>query len=295
MVPEYLGGEVAQILERLRAGETIFNLETQRMRKDGHIISVVVTTSPVRDVFGTTVGLAGISKDISEKKQLEAEIARQRQSLAVLEERERIAREMHDGLAQVLGYVNTKAQAVRRFLAIGKTEQAQAHLLQLEEAALEVYADVREAILGLRTAVSSEKGLAQTLQEYLKSFEQQSGIRTRLIITDEDASDRFAPHVEVQLVRIIQESLTNVRKHANAQYTTVRLERTNNHARITIEDDGRGFELAQSQRDGQPHFGLQTRRERAEGVGGTLDVESSPNNGARVCVIFPLDSTEEQI
>ena len=88
------------------------------------------------------------------------------QNLAVLEERGRIAREMHDGLAQVLGYVNTKTQAVKRLLSLDQVSQAEEALGQLEEAAREVYADVREAILGLRTTTSSH-GLVPSVSEYL--------------------------------------------------------------------------------------------------------------------------------
>ncbi|MCZ7574262.1 MAG: PAS domain S-box protein [Ardenticatenaceae bacterium] len=293
MVPGHLREEAGGLLVRLRAGETIFNFETQRLHKSGRLPTVVVTASPVRDASGKIIGLAGISRDISEHKRLEAEISRQRQSLAVYEERERIAREMHDGLAQVLGYVNTKAQAVRRFLAVGKTEEAQAHLLQLEEAAREVYGDVREAILGLRTTVSSETGLIRTLEEYLRRFEQQSGIRAQLLITDRRAVEGFSPLVEVQLIRVVQESLTNVNKHAQASEVRIQFEWSDGCTRITIEDNGGGFNPDLPPRADWPQFGLQTMRERTEGIGGSLEVHSTPGAGTRICVTLPFEALKE--
>lgn len=293
MIPEHLQEEVAGILGQLRDGETILNFETERLHKSGRLLSVMVTASPVYNVSREIIGLAGISKDLSDKKQLEQEITRQRQSLVILEERERIAREMHDGMGQVLGYVNTKAQAVRRFLSSNNPEKAQTHLMQLEEAAREVYADVREAILGLRTTVISEKGLVPTLEEYLHSFDSQSGIQTELIIDNQDTLDHFPPHIEVQLIRIIQEALTNIRKHAIVNQAQVRFEQVEGQTRVIIEDMGRGFNTAQTQRGDWPRFGLQTMRERAESVGGSLEIKSSPNQGTRILVSIPIETTKE--
>ena len=196
-------------------------------------------------------------------------------------------------MGQVLGYVNTKAQAVRRFLSSNKPDKAQAHLVQLEEAAREVYADVREAILGLRTTVINEKGLVPTLEEYLRSFDSQSGIQTELIIDDQNTLNHFAPHIEVQLIRIIQEALTNIRKHANVNQAQVRFEKVEGQTRVIIEDKGRGFNIGQTQRGDRPRFGLQTMQERAESVGGNLNIKSSLNQGTRVLVSIPIESTME--
>jgi len=294
MVPEHLQDELEDIIARLKQGETIRNLETERLHKSGRLISVVVTASPVRDTTGNIIGLLGISKDISENKRLQAEIAHQKQSVAVLEERERIAREMHDGLAQVLGYVNTKAQAVHRFLEVKKFEEAEAHLTQLEEAARAVYADVREAILGLRTPIGDNGNLMKILEDYLSNFEQQSNIKTALHIATPSLFDEFELPVEVQLIRIVQEALTNVRKHSQAQSVCIKFERVHHFARITIEDDGQGFNTQAVHYDGEwPRFGLQTMRERAEGVDGSLTIHSVPGSGTRICVTLPLSKKED--
>ncbi|MFQ5922352.1 MAG: GAF domain-containing protein, partial [Anaerolineales bacterium] len=290
MVSDHLREEVAGLLARVGAGDTIFNLETQRRHKSGRVLTVVVTVSPVRDASGRIIGFAGISKDLSDQKRMEAEIARQRQSLAVLEERERIAREMHDGLAQVLGYVNLKAQAVQRLLAVGKSEDAREQVLQLQTAAREVYGDVREAILGLRTTLDGELGLMGAIDEYLQSFQLQSGISTELVIDDTRVLDDVSSPVEVQLIRLIQEALTNVRKHSQANKAWVRVSRVNGQVQIIIEDDGGGFDPAALDRDGWPRFGLQMMHERAQGVGGTLKVDSIPGSGTQVRVSLPVEA-----
>ncbi len=210
------------------------------------------------------------------------------QSLAVRTERERIAREMHDNLAQVLSYVTTKTQAIREFLETGRVEEARVQLQQLEQAAQEVYADVREAILGLRTTIGKGRGLFSVLQEYLQRFAEQTGIQTELIVTPQEEAFALDPKAELQLLRIIQEALTNVRKHAHARRAWVHFTLDGQWAVITIEDDGHGFDVARPQRGPWPCFGLQTMRERAEAVGGSLEVESRPGQGTRVTARIPL-------
>lgn len=217
-----------------------------------------------------------------------ARLYQQVQALAMATERERIAREMHDGLAQVLSYVNAKTRAAQELLQRGQVEPARAQLQQLEEAAQEVYADVREAILGLRTTIGKGRGLFPVLQEYLERFTEQAGVQTELIISSEMSAFSFDPRAEIQLMRIVQEALTNVRKHAQADRAWVRFVANGAWAEVTIEDDGRGFDPAKPRRSAWPCFGLQTMRERAEAAGGSLEIESRPGEGTRVRARIPL-------
>ncbi len=206
------------------------------------------------------------------------------QSLAVLEERVRIAREMHDGFAQVLGYVNTSALAVGRLLERGKVDEARAHVAQLEVAAKEVYSDVREGILGLRTTLEPGQGLAPALRAYLEGFGQQSGVAAELVGPSDPRDLRLPFEAEVQLLRIVQEALTNVRKHARAARATVRLSQGDGVLQLVVEDDGRGFDAACLAGETGRHFGLQTMRERAEAIGGSFTVDSQAGTGTRVTV-----------
>jgi signal transduction histidine kinase len=218
-----------------------------------------------------------------------ARLHRQIQAMAVTEERERIAREMHDSLAQVLGYVNTKAQATEALLSSGQTERAIAQLEQLSAASRAAYADVREGILGLRASLGETRGFIQTLQEYLQQWREQSGIAVDLL-TDpaQGFQPRLSPNAEVQLLRIIQEALANVRKHSGATQARVRLVMDNRELAASIEDDGAGFDPEALGRIGTPRFGLSTMRERAEAIGGALTITSLPEAGTIVAVRIPI-------
>lgn len=204
--------------------------------------------------------------------------------LAVAEERLRIAHEMHDGLAQVLAYVNTKAQAVKQFLRTGRTEEAEKHLDQLAAAAREVYADVRESIIGLRSAADPDRPFAGALKDYINTWQAHAGVDCRLVVRGEP---RLSPNAQLQVLRIVQESLANIRKHAGARRVDVTLEQGENRLRMTIQDDGAGFTPGELGRSELPRFGLSTMRERAGTLGGTFLLESSPGTGTRVTVELP--------
>lgn len=206
--------------------------------------------------------------------------------LAVAQERLRIAHEMHDGLAQVLGYVNTKVQAAESYLKREKTEEAGAQLRELAVAAREAYSDVRESIVGLRTMPGPQKTLDDVLREYLERWEEMSHVSTSLTL---DSSIQLRPSQELQLVRIVQESLTNVRKHAKATHASVEVVRRGRALEATIADDGIGFGTGPRARTEFPKFGLSTMRERAESIGGTLTIESTPGSGTTVRFVLPLD------
>jgi signal transduction histidine kinase len=218
-----------------------------------------------------------------------ARLHRQVRALAVTEERERIAREMHDSIAQVLGYVNTKAQAAQTLLENDQPARAAAQLGQLSEAAREAYADVREGILGLRTSLGEDRGFIETLQDYLDRWQGQSDVTVELLLSPPGYDPELAPMSEVQLLRIIQEALSNVRKHANARRAWVRLSPAGTGVEVVIEDDGAGFDPDGLRRTDLPRFGMATMRERAEAVGGTFEVVAAPGEGTRVIVHLPTE------
>jgi signal transduction histidine kinase len=206
---------------------------------------------------------------------------------AIVEERERIARELHDGLAQVLGYVNTKATAVRLLLKKRQAEAAEKQLLQLEEAARGLFVDVREAILGLKMTGQSELHLAAMLTEYAAHFSRMCDLPVRVDIAPGAGQLSLPAETELQMLRIVQEALTNVRKHARASAASVRLCNGGTRLELMVSDDGRGFEVEgarHAEASGRPHFGLSTMRERAEAIGAELSLDSQPGAGTRVTV-----------
>ncbi len=204
------------------------------------------------------------------------------QSLAVVEERGRIAREMHDGLSQVLGYLSLQMQTLEVLVGRGDCEAALAELGRARSHIQEAQADVREGILSLRTTLSGQAGLVPALRQYVDEFGVQTGIHAE-VFSDFDDEPRLSPLAEAQLMRIAQEALTNVRKHARARQVQVWLRLTEQRLGVTIADNGQGFCVPAV---GQGHFGLQTMRERAESVGGELRVVSG-TGGTRLEAWLP--------
>lgn len=215
------------------------------------------------------------------------------QALAAVGERERIARELHDSLAQALGYVRLQAATAREALARGQDGVAETALGQIGDVAGDAYGEVREAILGLRSGGSGgERSLVDALGEYVRRYREQTGIDVDFEVGPEVVALRLAPVVEVQLVRIIQEAVANVRKHARTGGARLRLDVVTGaggpRLRALVADDGQGFDLQQSR--GEAHYGLAIMRERAEGVGGHLEIVSSPGQGTQVRVDMPIET-----
>ena len=227
---------------------------------------------------------------------LALEAARLRDELravAVQGERERIAREMHDGLAQVLGYVNTKSQAVEELLGAGRVAEASKQMRELSEAARLVYVDVREAILSLSPPLLPERGLARALEEYAARFAESSKLAVRFRATAAARNAALSPEVEAEVFGVAREALTNIRKHAHAQRVTIDLTEEGAEVLLLIVDDGVGFnaEAASAGPERWPHFGLAGMRERAESVGGRILWRSGPSSGSTVELRVPTRSS----
>jgi signal transduction histidine kinase len=218
-------------------------------------------------------------------------LASQLRELAIREERERIAREMHDGLAQVLGYVNTKSQAVEELLAAGRTDAARAQLGQLASAARSVYVDVREAILGLTSPIAPERGLVGAIEEYAARFSDAAKIATTVEASPAARDVRLSPEAQAQAFRIVQEALTNVRKHAAALSARISLDVRDAQLQVVIRDNGRGIG-ADEEHGGWPRYGIQGMRERAAALGGTLELRDTPP-GASVELRVPISTALE--
>jgi PAS domain S-box-containing protein len=210
-------------------------------------------------------------------------MAAQLQSLTVMEERSRIAREMHDSLAQILGYMGLQVQTLDALVRQGKNEKALAELDRTRENIKIAQADVRENILSLRTTLADGKSIVAALEEFVTEFGLHTGKETKLV-TEIDGIPRLSPLAEVQMVRIVQEALANVRKHALAETIMITMSEHDGCLHIIISDDGIGFKTS----NGHRQFGLQTMRERAEIVGGGLEVKSSLGQGTQVELRLPL-------
>jgi len=210
---------------------------------------------------------------------------------AVAAERARIARDLHDGMAQLLGYVNTKAMAVRLSLKNQQMAAADKNLLQLEEAARELFVDIRAAILDLKMTGGGDANLTATLNNFITQFSRLSDLPVEVTLAESLDSLPLTIETEQQLLRIVQESLTNVRKHASAGKAYVSLQTNGRILEMTIRDDGQGFDPESIWAIDQSHFGLTTMSERAEEIGAEFILESKPGAGTSVIVRLPLDNT----
>jgi two-component system nitrate/nitrite sensor histidine kinase NarX len=205
-------------------------------------------------------------------------------------ERDRIARELHDSLAQVLGVIHLQLRSLETRAKDEASHKMAAELSDLAETADEAYRDVREAILGLRETVGEDDGLEGSLREYLRKYSRQTGIAATLAC-DGDTRRALSPRSEVQLLRVVQEALTNTRKHSKARRVAVKIDCTGPTATLTIEDDGVGFDPAAATRSMEGGFGLASMRERVEQIGGRLDVHTAPNEGTTIIVALDAEDT----
>jgi nitrate/nitrite-specific signal transduction histidine kinase len=254
---------------------------TLRLGDDDIGVLYVGTREPREFSDGEVELLAGLATQAAvaiERTRLSEEV----RSLAAVEERERLAREMHDGLAQSLGLLHLKLQSA---LSRGADSPALAQdLREMVQVTAGAYEDVRQSIFGLRTFVSRGLGIVATLTEYLHEFSAHTGIAVELEVPGGPVG-LVPPATEVQAVRIIQEALTNVRKHAATSRARVRIQREGAWLRVAVEDEGVGWDGAAAQNG--LHFGLQMMRERAEGLGGRLEVHAAPGRGTRVVATLP--------
>jgi len=214
------------------------------------------------------------------------------QDVAVLEERERLAREIHDGLAQTLGYLRLRLKAASEHVANGEVTDAKSILADIIRTTEEAYVDAREAIADLRSAVFDGADFVDTLDSYIEEYGLQNRIRTNFAVeTETEISPPAAQGV--QLIRILQQALSNIRKHADATSVAVTLRKEEQFLVLTIEDDGRGFDVREVGRSEGRHFGLNIMKERAESLNGTLEVYSGHGLGTRVVAKVPLDDWRE--
>lgn len=215
---------------------------------------------------------------------------------AILAERERLARELHDSLAQVLGAVHLRLRALAsREDAV--TTAIALELIELAEVCDEGYGDARGAILDLRESSRVGRDLIDSLRAYLEKYSSQSGIATSLQASPEHGL-ALPPRSEIQIIRVVQEALTNVRKHSGATAATVCVTEESGTVTFVVEDNGNGFDAPTVLDDGSDFdaadgpsdgsgFGLHSMCERMELIGGTLLIDSASGRGTRVVAELP--------
>ncbi len=199
----------------------------------------------------------------------------------ILQERARLAREIHDGLAQTLAFLKIEIGRAENFLAQGKTAQAALLLKDSSRTLEDAYLDARQAIENLRRV--PDECLETWLRQVAEDFEALSGLPVE---TDLRLSRDLPVNAQAQLIRIVQEAFTNVRKHARAGRVRLAAWEDGDETLIEVTDDGRGFDPADAM--AAARFGLRGMRERAESIGAEFQVASRPNGGTTVQLRVPL-------
>ena len=232
--------------------------------------SPVVLTPDMRELLEAMVRHLASSMEGLRAAALEREAA-------VAEERSMLARELHDSIAQSLAFLKIQTQLLRDAVAKNNVAARDRSMAELDVGVRECYADVRELLVHFRTRTSAED-IEAALRTTLSKFEHQTGTATQLTMLGHGLP--LAPDVQIQVLHIVQEALSNVRKHAHASRVQVRAFRYP-HWRIEVQDDGVGFAVAPTAPDSL-HVGLGIMRERALGIGAQVQVQSAPGAGTTV-------------
>jgi two-component system nitrate/nitrite sensor histidine kinase NarX len=205
---------------------------------------------------------------------------------AVSQERNLLARELHDSIAQSLAFLKIQVQLMRDALASGNAARIQSVLGEIDAGVRESYGDVRELLVHFRTRANAEH-IEPALQTTLRKFEHQSGVKARLQMQGQGLP--LSPDLQIQVLHILQEALSNVRKHAHASRVWLDVQQQPRW-RFEVRDDGIGFKADDPGRN-ETHVGLRIMAERAERIGATLEVISTPGQGSSVVLELPPMAT----
>ncbi len=247
-----------------------------------------LAVSQLNDWRGLDIGRLLMLQDITEQRRNQAMLLEQQRVVATLSERERLARELHDSLGQALAAAHLQASTARQLYARGEAAQVGEYLELLTDTTLQAEADMREFLLGAPSIGSADHAFFPSLREYLERFTRQYRLPVALSLPPDVEEQDLPQTVAIQLLRIIQEALSNVRKHAGSAGAWLTFSISGGMLQAAICDEGQGFEPASRSGSLANGFGLHSMRERAESLGGSLAVISHPGRGTQVVVRVPL-------
>ena len=258
------------------------------MRAKGRAVGVLGVIGREAQQFG--VEEVALLASIADQVGVAVDNARlygQAEQLAVLQERDRLARELHDSVTQSLYSANLMIETARRSAEGGQHDQLNTYLARLAEVVQGALKEMRLLVYELRPPVLVQEGLVAALQKRLDAVEGRAGVEARLLVEGNVVPE---PVVEEALYRIAQEALNNALKHASARSVAVHIEAEGDGLRLEVTDDGRGFEPEDASDRGG--LGLETMRQRAEGLHGTFEISSILGKGTTVRVQVPAWTAE---
>jgi signal transduction histidine kinase len=258
------------------------------LRVGDRVIGALCVGSPVQNRFAAESAdmltkLANVAAIAMENARLFAQAER----VATLEERRRVATEMHDGLGQTLSYLGLMTDQVVEFIANGREGAALEHLNKTRETIGKATRDVRRAINSLMDETPLQTNLCANLREALDQIASEHSLKAEWRV-DADAAPECSPQAAEQVYNITREALVNAARHANAKQLSVQVGRNNGDYFVIIEDDGQGFDTSQPAPGG--HFGLRIMQARAKHIGGRVEIQSMTGRGTRVTLVWTLDA-----
>lgn len=273
-------------LSKACADRSAANTEFSVQTKDGIQVYEAVL-SPLADSKGALMGRLATIYEITEKKKEQQRYLEQQRRLAAAHEKERMTRDLHDNLGQVLGFINLQAQGIRQQLVTDGVDSVSGKLDRLVEVTQTAHDEIRAYIKSVRSVSPSDSDFLESLRNDILHFEQRSGIPTELVTNMELSGLDLAPQVQLDLLSIAKEALNNVQKHSGANHVKLCLLLEKEKMRLSVEDNGRGFTISENDRAGKA-FGLSIMKERAMEIGAELTVESAPGEGCRVALTLPV-------
>ncbi|WP_166395720.1 PAS domain S-box protein [Rubrobacter marinus] len=281
LVPPELPDEIPGILEKIRRGEKVEHFETVRVARDGRRLDISLSVSPIRNSAGDVVGASTIARDITERKRTETALREVRET-----ERQRIARDLHDGVLQDLSYAAI-ALEVTKLNAQGTALESE---LQEEVDTLRSASqDLRAAVYDLRLADELDQPLPRLLESLVDRNRAMARDQEIRVEVEEGFPATPLGDAAAELSRIVQEALTNARRHSAARNVLVTLKVEGEELIVEVADDGRGFGPGAS-----VGVGSRSMRERAASLGGELRVLSEPGNGTTVQLRTPMPGSSSR-
>lgn len=222
-----------------------------------------------------------LALQIEERTRLQSSLAAAERKAGMLEERQRLAREIHDTLAQGFAGIVVHLETAEQFDPLSDSP-ARPHLDLARSVAREGLDDARRMLAALRPEILAQRGLPEALARVTQEWSRRTGVAATLSITG--AASPMHPDIELTILRAVQEALTNIARHAGARTVAVTLSYMEDVLVLDVQDDGKGFEPALTAGHG---FGLAGMRERTERLEGSFSIESLPNEGTTVSITLP--------
>ena len=290
IIPPDRHAEEDHILACLRRGERIDHFQTVRRRKDGTLIDLWVTISPVYDSSGRVVGASKVARDITAQKQAAEKVRVADESVRLMkaqdEERRRIARDFHDSAGQTLTVLGLNLAQMVQEAELVAPELAQKGR-EIEEVVQQLHREIRTTSYLLHPPLLDEAGLSSALNWYVQGLRERSGMKIDLNISDDFG--RLPADMELAIFRVVQECLTNIHRHAESKTARIRIALKSGGICVEVEDEGRGISperLAEIQSRGSG-VGIAGIRERLRQFQGEMKIQSD-GSGTTVCATIPL-------